>query len=860
VWAVRLVCLALILSAHFATRWKVARAALEQPALWGTGALYPDVYRVSFALAEGKGYRTIALGGVPLTEQSILEKQAATPDAKLPDEARSLVEFFRFERQKVSRRELTAYWASSAAECPEAGNYESGRVFDLYAVALLWRVFGVSWPVFYAFSAAVSTLCCLAIFLIAWRLSNSWIAGLAAAALFAFSPFESHCTIRTLRDISPLWSAAFSFAVFVLFVERFQSNWANALAAFALGAVAYAGKGWRADAILLAPILLAALVATAWRARGFIAALLAGGAYLLGAASVMLILSLIAPAPKGSTSTDFHVAYYGYSARANILGIENSLQITRCDLDTYFRACERHQAADLPGPPPRIYGPGYGQLCRSMFFEALPYHSHVYARSFPWFYWQALAAFPAEGQLQGEDIALARCAQSRKFWPLHDWCLGPLTTILPFLFVLGAITLFLGGHESSRGGWLLVFSVYYALVLLAVLPERKHCGQLLLPLYVFAGLGVLGLFRLLRAASVFELPKPDASGLRWAFGFTIAAFALWLVGCVVTYPISLAARQKMLADIRERAAEGEDASDHVAGPRWFSAVRTDQPTGYLLTVDSLPGDLLVCRIARPEADGVPGRDYVSRHRLSGNRQAFCVCLPSDADGDPRPLACSVHLPKCARILSCVRFRPARGRLAGLSTLFSPDDDNPGPPLLGTSLAADLIAGCAPCDIRYQAEPDAFTRTGLPLEGALALTPAPGKEIRPAHLRGEGADITPAPNGVKVTARPGEAGKALGPSFEAPCAGMYLFEVRYRPGTSAAVAVLEGKGRSQRWTGPRDGRTHTLYVLARLRRGETARLALWPVSNLPSRSASFTVESARVSALPPQMSRLARKEQ
>ena len=70
VWAVRLVCLALILSAHFATRWMIGRAALNKPAIWGTSSLYPDVYRVSLALAEGKGYRTIALGGVPLTEQS----------------------------------------------------------------------------------------------------------------------------------------------------------------------------------------------------------------------------------------------------------------------------------------------------------------------------------------------------------------------------------------------------------------------------------------------------------------------------------------------------------------------------------------------------------------------------------------------------------------------------------------------------------------------------------------------------------------------------------------------------------------------------------------------------------------------
>src|SRR5262249_12709544 len=144
---------------------------------------------------------------------------------------------------------------------------------------------------------------------------------------------------------------------------------------------------------------------------------------------------------------------------------------------------------------------------------------------------------------------------------------------------------------------------------------------------------------------------------------------------------------------------------------------------------------------------------------------------------------------------------------------------------GTSLAADLIAGCGPSDIRYLAEPGAFTPSGLPLEGALALTSATGKEIRPAHLRGEGADIAPGPGGAKVTAHPGEAGVALAPPLEAPAEGDYLFEARSRPGPSTAVAVLQREGRPpppRAWEGPRDGHTHTLYVLVRLRRGEPAR--------------------------------------
>ncbi len=861
VWAVRIACLALLLAAHFAARWQVARTLTTGGGgpLWASASLYPDVYRVSLSLAEGRGYRTIALGGPPLTEEGMLEPGAAVEPSP---EARPLLEFFRFERQRLSRDQLDAYWASADAASPETGNYESGRVFDLYAVALLWRLFGVSWPVFFAFCAASSTACCLAAVLIAWRLSYSWLAGLAAGALFAVSPFETLFAIRTVRDISPLWAATFSFAVFVLCVERFKSAWANGLAAFALGAVALAGKGWRSDAMLLAPILFAALAVTAWRARGWLASLSACGLYALGASAVLLVLSLIAPPPPGSNSTSFHVAYYGYSARANVLGVENSLRVARCDLDTYYRVRERHLADGLPGRPPRIYGPGYGELCRAMYLDALPYHAHVYARAFPWFYWQAHSALPAEGLVQGEDVGLARSGQHPRLRVVYGWCMGPLTAALPALFVLGAAALFLAGYERARGGWLLLFSGYYALILLAVLPERKHAGQLLLPLYVFAGLGVAALARLARAAWERDLPAPDASGLRWAVGSAAAALALWLGACVVTYPISRAERQKMLADVRERAAEGEDASAHLAGPRWFSARDTGRATGYLLTVQAeTGGGLLLCRVARPHVGSVPGRDHVTRHRLHAGRQSFCVCLPSDEDGDPRAMACSVRLPEGARFLSCVKFRPAPGRLAGLATLFTEDDAHPGPPLVGTTLAADLIGGCGPSDIRYEAEACAFAPSGLPLEGALSMRPAATTEVDLARLEGEDAEIAAGPSGATVTARPYTMGHALAPVFEAPHDGDYLFEARYRRGTSAAHLVLRPQAdgpapQAVTWAGPREGQMRTLCVLARLRRGERVRAVIVSLDNLSSCPASFTVEALRVVAVPAELARLA----
>jgi hypothetical protein len=140
---------------------------------------------------------------------------------------------------------------------------------------------------------------------------------------------------------------------------------------------------------------------------------------------------------------------------------------------------------------------------------------------------------------------------------------------------------------------------------------------------------------------------------------------------------------------------------------------------------------------------------------------------------------------------------------------------------------------------------------------LALTGAPAKEIGNAQLHGEDAEVAAGPDGAAVTARPGAPGRAVAPPFEAPHDGDYLFEVRYTPGACAARASLRRPGgavpSATAWAGPREGETQLLFVLARLRRGESAHLVLWATSSLPARRASFTVRGVRVSAVPAEMS-------
>ena len=61
------------------------------------------------------------------------------------------------------------------------------------------------------------------VFFIARRLGGGFWPGLAAAVLYLASPLENDYAIRSLRDVSPLWFAALSFAVFVCLAERFRS-------------------------------------------------------------------------------------------------------------------------------------------------------------------------------------------------------------------------------------------------------------------------------------------------------------------------------------------------------------------------------------------------------------------------------------------------------------------------------------------------------------------------------------------------------------------------------------------------------------------------------------------------------------
>jgi hypothetical protein len=478
-------------------------------------------------------------------------------------------------------------------------------------------------------------------------------------------------------------------------VDRFQAKKWNLLTYLGLGALAVVGEGWRQDARLVAPFLLVGLVAFVFvKHRLWRLTLASGFLFVIGAGITHLSIHILSPRVFQAGGVGFHFVICGESTRCNLLGLENSFQMPRDDYQTYCNAVWFEQAS-RPGIAMTYLDQTYGAVCREMYMPAMKCHLFQYLAHWPEFYFRALGAFSDSGGLQGEDLAMLR--QSRLHWalPAYDWCLDYLIILLPFLHFAGILTFYWMEREKVRGTFLILFSVYYSVILFAVMPDTRHLGQLLLPLAVTGGFGLWGLFR---SVSFFffhfrfrnlaiVIPKP----VLIASSSVLAAAFCWGLACLAAYSYSTRHRDHFVNDIMELAVNGVEANNTIKDPHVFSVTidpqKSGSPTGYLLSIQANdnPGLLECCHVNFQVTNSKMGRVFVTRHKLYPSRlQSFAVtCVHSqEFGGDIRPYACTVTIPFGSSIVGCRQLDLSSWKRLPFSTVFFAGEHLPGSPVLG----------------------------------------------------------------------------------------------------------------------------------------------------------------------------------
>jgi hypothetical protein len=687
IWPVLKACaLAVVLVIHFLSRQHLASGAPMQG-----GHNYPFVYRTSLALMAGKGFHAFRFTDAP--------------------ESAPVVAFLNGARKGLSREEFRRFLAGPDAQpiaipLPAEGGaiplyppegelkrpvspFETSRVLDIYTTAILWRVFGIRWSVLLTFCSLASTGACLMVFFIGRRLGSGFWPGLAAAVLYLASPLENDYAIRSIRDISPLWFAALSFAAFVCLAERFRSSWWNWAVLGLTGFVCALGCGWRSDAMLFTPVLGASAAGLLLLRRRPWRYLLAGGtAFVLGVLTPPTAVHL-AGCPDASPLVGFHIGYYGEYSRCNLLGLENSFQVSRDDVQTDLVAQQCLSDRDAAASPVSYCSPAYGSACFRMYREEIRQNLFHWIANFPSFYIRALAACRLHDLPVNSEWLAPPPPRSGWLRPIAAALLNPLAKASGWLFALGVCVSLLRPGRRYLSLCLAGFSVFYAAVLFVVLPELKHAGPLVLPLSVFGGIGLASLGGVANASRLIA-SICEARGRAAYLALALAAVAgLWGLSCGGAYCYSFTCRRELLDAVATRAAHGEPAPEALRGPGLFSvALRPEadaHPVGYLLRIEGGVGEaFLECRHLRHACPPVPARLFFTRHRLlPGREQCFFVsCQISPEFGDLRPYVCTVLLGGGARFVSCTRVDLAGWRRLPLSTVFVAGQCGPGNPVVG----------------------------------------------------------------------------------------------------------------------------------------------------------------------------------
>ena len=271
--------------------------------------------------------------------------------------------------------------------------------------------------------------------------------------------------------------------------------------------------------------------------------------------------------------------------------------------------------------------------------------------------------------------------------PLADWVLRPLTAVGNWLFALGVCVCLVRQGARWQAVCLAAFSVFYAVVLLLVLPELKHAGPMVLPLTVFGGVGLASLSGLLQPLRlVMKLRESWRPAMRLGAAAALATLA-WGLTCTGAYFHSRECRRELLTAVTKLSATGQPSPESLRSAQIFSTALLpkdgDQPVGYLLHIAAGEGGgFLECRRIHHSHPLSPvPRLLFTRHPLHPNREQyfFVTCDAGTAFGDVRPFVCTALLDGDARFLSCTHVALTEWRRLPLSTLFVPGEYNPGNP-------------------------------------------------------------------------------------------------------------------------------------------------------------------------------------
>lgn len=171
------------------------------------------------------------------------------------------------------------------------GNLFYSQLYLSWAVAGLWRLFGISYDALAPLFFALHGLYALAGFVLARLFFPRW-AALAVGLLLATSPLALSA-FYTIRDYSKapfiLWALVFIVLALRARSRRSLFAWA-ALAGLATGL----GSGFRVDVMIVAPLALAVFVLGVRGCHPLSARFLAGGVY------TALFLAFVAPVVSGS--------------------------------------------------------------------------------------------------------------------------------------------------------------------------------------------------------------------------------------------------------------------------------------------------------------------------------------------------------------------------------------------------------------------------------------------------------------------------------------------------------------------------------------------------------------------------------
>ncbi len=162
-------------------------------------------------------------------------------------------------RDFVQRRVNTLDAASLPADIPTTHDYVvEYHVYLVWLVALLWRLFGISWLVLEWFLALVLGLCAVFTYGL-FRLGMNRVLSLAGTSLYISSPAVLG-QLNSLRDFSKApFLLAGMLAIGWLMTRRKHQRSLPA-AVVVMGLIAGIGMGFRQDKIILMPATLAAIL------------------------------------------------------------------------------------------------------------------------------------------------------------------------------------------------------------------------------------------------------------------------------------------------------------------------------------------------------------------------------------------------------------------------------------------------------------------------------------------------------------------------------------------------------------------------------------------------------------------------